>query len=88
MTEQKQQHLKNFVQWNLDSFNPSIKEELLQEALDLAETMVEIWEKYKKLIFQTKTSLLYNDCQPWAKKGNKPIDITIGIFFTVPRFAG
>ena len=45
-----------------------------------AETMVEISENDKKLIFQTKKSLLYNDGQPWAKKGNKPFDITMGSF--------
>ena len=39
---QKQKHSKNFVQWDIDSFYPSITEELLQEALDWAETLLDI----------------------------------------------
>ena len=77
---QKQKHSKNFVQWDIDSFYPSINEDLLQEALDWAETLVDISENDKKLIFQTKKSLLFNEGQPWIKKGDKHFDNTMGSF--------
>ena len=79
-TNLRQKHSRIFIQFDIDGFYPNISEELLNEALAWAGTIVEISESDKRIIFQTKKSLLYHGNQAWTKKGQVLFDVTMGSY--------
>ena len=70
----------NFIQFDMVSFYPSISEALLHKAIEWASEHVDISEEEKEIIFQAKKSLLYNDDQPWKKKGGSFFDVGMGSY--------
>ena len=76
----KQKHKLNFIQFDVENFYPSITEELLENAISWAETIVTFTEEEKKIVFQTKKSFLFSKGQAWSKKGDKQFDVTMGSF--------
>ena len=69
-----------FLKCDIDSFYPSITEELLNKALTWADTMVDISEEEKELFTHTKKSLLWDGKEAWVKKGASLFDVTMGSF--------
>ena len=69
-----------FIKCDIDSFYPSISEELLSKALTWASTMVDISEEEKELFVHTKKSLLWDGKSAWVKKGASLFDVTMGSF--------
>ena len=61
-------------------FYPSIKEELLIEALEFAKQHVTIKSKDRETIFHARKSLLYNEGEPWIKKQSNSFDVTMGSY--------
>ena len=67
-----------FLQYDIDQFYPSIKEDLLNLALDWASGFVAISDQERKIIMATKKNLLYSEGVPWIKKGDGNCDVTMG----------
>ena len=59
-------------------FCPWIKEQLLKEALDFANSYINILENDKKIINHAIKSLLFNKQQTWIKKESGFFDAAIG----------
>ena len=69
---------KRFIQLDIVNFYPSITPELLDKALDWAESNVSITSDEKNVIKQAKKSFLYTESTPWVKKGERNFDIGMG----------
>ena len=69
-----------FIKADIDSFYPSISEELLNKAITWASTLVDVSEEEKNLFVHTKQSLLWDGKEVWVKKGNSLFDVTMGSF--------
>ena len=70
-----------FINFDIVDFYPSISEELLKKAIQFAETFQPVTDLQKKIIMQTKKSLLFTDNKPWSKKDtNNLFDVTMGSF--------
>ena len=64
--------------FDIKDFYPSIKEDLLIEALEFAKQHVTIKSKDRETIFQPRKSLLYNEGEPWFKKQSNNFSVTLG----------
>ena len=56
----KQKHKLSFIQFDIESFYPSISEELLGKALDYASQFVDISPEDRKIIFQSRKATLHS----------------------------
>ena len=70
----------NFLQINVKDFYPSIKETLLNEAIQFAKEHVPITRKDVEVIFHARKSVLYNNGEPWVKKEGGSFDVTMGAY--------
>ena len=61
-------------------FYPSIKQQLLKEALDFANSYIDILENDKKIMNHARKLLLFNKQQTWIKKESGLFDITMGAY--------
>ena len=71
---------KRFIQFDIESFYPSITPELLDRSLEWAERHTDITEEEKKVIKKAKKSFLFTGSTPWVKKGDVNFDIGMGAF--------
>ena len=69
-----------FIVYDIDSFYPSITQEVMDDALEWASTYLEITPLEKKIIHQACQSFLYNEGTPWVKRGRENFDIGMGAF--------
>ena len=69
-----------FVVFDIKEFYPSIKEQLLKEALDFANSYINIPENDKKIINHARKSLLFNKQQTWIKKESGLFEVTMGAY--------
>ena len=69
-----------FVVSDIKKFYPSIKEQLLKEALDFANSYTNIPENDKKIVNHARKSLLLNKQQTWIKKESGLFDVTMGAY--------
>ena len=69
-----------FLMFDIKDFYPSIKEDLLIEALEFAKQHVTIKSKDRETIFHATKSLLYNEGEPWIKKQSNNFDVTVGSY--------
>ena len=76
--ESKNSH--KFLMFDIKDFYPSIKEDLLIEALEFAKHHVTIKPKDRETIFHARKSLLYNEGEPWIKKQSNSFDVTMGSY--------
>ena len=76
--ESKNSH--KFLMFDIKDFYPSIKEDLLIEALEFAKQHVTIKPKDRETIFHARKSLLYNEGEPWIKKQSNSFDVTMGSY--------
>ena len=68
----------SFLQFDIDSYYPSITPQLLDRALDWASELVNVSREDRELFHQTKDSLLYDRGTVWVKKGEQSFDVTMG----------
>ena len=66
--------------FDIKDFYPSIKEDLLIEALEFEKQHVTIKPKDRETIFHARKSLLYNEGEPWIKKQSNSFDVTMGSY--------
>ena len=64
--------------FDIKDFYPSIKEDLLIEALEFAKQHVTIKSNDRETIFHARKSLLYNEGEPWIKKQSNNFDVAMG----------
>ena len=74
----EEKHTLTFLQFDIDSYYPSITPELLDRALDWASEVVPISQEDRQLYHQTKDSLLFDRGTVWVKKGDKSFDVSMG----------
>ena len=65
-----------FIIFDIESFYPSITPTLLDNALDWARNYVDVTPQQRVIIHQD----LYNEGEPWVKKGGINFDIGMGAF--------
>ena len=78
--EYKKKSKYKFIVFDIKDFYPSIKETLLIKAINFAEKLVNIINKDKVIIKPTRKSLLYDNSEPWMKRGSGLSDVTIGAY--------
>ena len=59
---------------------PSISKELLTDALTFAETIINLDDHDKKIIYHSRKSLLFNQEQTWMKKGSDLFDVSMDAY--------
>ena len=69
-----------FIQFDIESFYPSINEKLLNNALNWAATYKHITDDEKEMIFHVRQNFLYNNGEPWVKKGTRNFDVPMGSY--------
>ena len=69
-----------FLQMDIDTFYPSISEELLINALRFANSFETIDDGTIDIIMHCRKSLLFDGVCTWAKKINSAFDVTMGSF--------
>lgn len=63
----------------MESFYPSVTENLFQEASNFANDKVDISNTELSLVMQARKTFLFHDDIPWVKRsGNKEFDVPIG----------
>ena len=67
-----------FVNFDVDTFYPSITPALLNSSLEWGMQYTSITEQQKKVIFQASKSFLYTRGEAWVKKGPTNFDIGMG----------
>ena len=63
--------------FDIKDFYPSISKELQRDVLNFAETIINLVDQDKKVIFPSCKSLLYNQEQTWMKKEDGLFDISM-----------
>ena len=66
--------------FDIKEFYPSINEQLLKEALDFADSYINMPEYDKKIINHARKSLLFNKQQTWIKKHSGLFYVTMGAY--------
>ena len=68
-----------FIQFDIESFYPSITENLFNKAFDYASNHVDIPENYKTVVMHARRTLLFSDETPWKKRTNETdFDVPMG----------
>ena len=76
----KNKKIYKFINFDIESFYPSITPALLEEALEWATQYTSVTVQQKKVVFQASKSFLYSGGEPWVKKGNSNFDISMGAY--------
>ena len=71
---------RTFIQFDIESFYPSIKLETLIKALTWAETIVNISPMEREIIMHARRSLLFHGGATWIKKDGSDFDVTMGSY--------
>ena len=63
--------------FDVKDFYPSISETLLKDTMHFAETVTQISQRNKEIIFYAHKSRLFNNEGPWIKKEENLFDVTM-----------
>ncbi len=69
-----------FVQFDIESFYPSISRDLLTKALIYAKTYVPVKESDSDIIYHSRKSLLFSESSSWVKKNGNMFDVKMGAY--------
>lgn len=70
-----------FVQFDIESFYPSITKELLDKAIAFAKEITHISNEHLDIIMQSRKTLLFHNQEPWVKKqGDEDFDVPMGCY--------
>ena len=67
-----------FVNFDIESFYPSITPELLTRALEWATQYTSMSEQQKRVVFHASKSFIYSRGEAWVKKGDINFDNGLG----------
>ena len=68
----------NCIMFDNKDFYSSIAKELLTDTLTFGETIINLVDHDKKIIYHSRKSLLFNQEQTWMKKGSDLFDVLMG----------
>ena len=68
------------MKFDIENFYPSITKELLQKALDYAQSITKIEKSDLEILYHSRKSLLFHGSECWIKKNNDLFDVTMGAF--------
>ena len=66
--------------FDIKDFYPSISKELLTDALTFPETVINLDDQDKMIIYHSRKSLLLNQEETWMKKGSDLFDVSLGAY--------
>ena len=69
-----------FFMLDIKDIYPSISKELLNDALTFAETIINLDDQDKKIMYHSHKLLLYNQEQTWMKKGSDLFGVSMGAY--------
>ena len=70
-----------FIQLHIVEFYPSISENIIDTAINFAKQYTDISDKNLRIIKHCRKSLLYNNYEPWKRKGiDSCFDVTMGSY--------
>ena len=69
-----------FIKFDIVEFYPSITEDLLAKSLEYAQTLTDISDSEKAIIWHSRKSLLFNNSSTWTKKQGGNFDVTMGSY--------
>ena len=69
-----------FVQFDIESFYPSITEKLLDKALEFATNLCPISKTHMDIIKQARKSILFSADTCWVKRSGNLFDVTMGSY--------
>ena len=72
--------LKNpkFLIFDIESFYPSISQQLLESALNYAESLTRVTSEEREIVLHARKSLLYHEGSYWSKKSGDLFDVGMG----------
>ena len=71
----------SFIQFDIESFYPSIKKELSDNAILFAKTVTDISDEELNIKMKSRKTLLFNNEIPWVKKeGNENFNVPMGCY--------
>ena len=76
----KTKNSHKFLMFDIKDFYPSIKKDLLIEALEFVDQHVTIKSKDRETIFHARKSLLCNEGEPWIKKQSINFNVAMGSY--------
>ena len=72
---------QTFINFDVETFYPSISLELLTKALEFAKTKVNISDQQWNIILHARKTLLFTEGESWVKKsGQEDFDVPMGCF--------
>ena len=76
----------SFIVFDIESFCPSISENMFIKAIQFAKQVTETSNIYEHIsinvIMHARKTLLFNEGMPWVKKeGNEDFDVPMGCFY-------
>ena len=70
-----------FVQFDIESFYPSITKELLDKSIQYAKEITTLSDEEVNIIMQSRKTLLFHNQDPWIKRdGDEDFDVPMGCF--------
>ena len=70
----------SFIKFDIEAFYPSITEDILQKAIEWADTVVDISPEDIEIVMHSRRSLLFNEGSAWIKKDGSEFDVTMGSY--------
>ena len=67
-----------FLQFDIESFYPSITQDILLKAIDYARNFSYISDKSIDIILHCRKSILFHKGEAWVKKTNSDFDVSMG----------
>ena len=71
---------RKFLQFDVVNLYPSISAELMEAAIEWARNFTHISDSEKKIIMESKKSLIFINGTPWVKKGGSEFDVAQGSY--------
>ena len=73
--------MSSFLNFDVESFYPSILIDLFTDAISYAKTITDIDDDQLSIIMQSRKTLLLTNNEPWIKKsGEKTFDVPMGCY--------
>ena len=71
----------SFIQFDIESFYPSITRGLMKKAIEFAKTIVDIADEDLSIIMRSRKALLFSEKVPWVKKErDEDFDVPMGCY--------
>ena len=76
----KNKHQLTFLQFDIESFYPSITKELVNQAINFAQQFTQITENDINIIMHARKTFLFSSNEAWVKNNSEDFDVPMGGF--------